>query len=120
MNDSTTTIGELKEQVKKFVTERDWIKYHTPKNLSMSIAIEAAELMELYQWTGEVPGEELANEKQTERLEEELADVIIYCMSFANTVGIDVATAVADKLLKNNIKYPVEKVKGKYVKYDQL
>ena len=119
MSDKTTTINELKEQVKRFVSDREWTKYHTAKNLSMSIAIEAAELMELYQWTGKAMDKETPDKRQLERVKEELADIIIYCLSLANTMNIDLASAITDKIEKNSIKYPVAKVKGKYIKYDQ-
>ncbi|MFC1860148.1 nucleotide pyrophosphohydrolase [Chloroflexota bacterium] len=120
-DDSVTTINELKQQVNKFVTAREWGKYHTAKNLTMSIAIEAAELMELYQWTdNEQDDVEEANIEKCDRLQEELADVVIYCLSLANTAGIDVSTAIMNKLAANDSKYPVDKVKGKYTKYTDL
>ncbi|MBA7543864.1 hypothetical protein ES705_36206 [subsurface metagenome] len=115
MSDKTTTISELKEHVKRFVNDRDWTKYHTAKNLSMSIAIEAAELMELYQWVSEEEASTATTDvEKLERLKEELADILIYCLSLANTVNIDVTEAVAQKIIKNETKYPVEQVKGKY------
>lgn len=99
--DAETTLQELKDLVVKFRDERDWAKYHTPKNLSMSIAIEAAELMEIFQWDGYDPND-------NSRVREELADVIIYCLNIADTLDIDVSDAVVAKLNINAKKYPLE------------
>lgn len=109
--DKTTTLQEIKDLVAAFVDERNWSQFHSPKNLSMSIAIEAAELMELFQWSG--AGEPL-DEQQTDRLNEELADVVIYCLSLVNATGMDLSTAVRNKVARNAGKYPVEKYLGKY------
>lgn len=100
-NDQTTTLQELKDLVAQFREERDWAKHHTPKNLAMSIAIEAAELMELFQW------DEYTKRNQA-KIAAELADILIYCFNFADTCNIDVATAFRQKLLANSKKYPVE------------
>ena len=115
--DSKTTISQLREQVHKFVDDRDWSKYHNPKNLTMSIAIEAAELMEIFQWSDEKELVDLMKDtKVLEKVELELADVIIYCLSLANVAGLDVAKIVAKKIKRNERKYPVEKFKGIYKK----
>ena len=113
MDDSTTTIGQLKSVIMEFAAERDWEQFHTPKNLSMSVAIEAAELMEHFQWTR--PGE-VENFDEAKRLEirEELADVICYCLAFANTMNIDIAEAFEHKMARNREKYPAEEFKGLY------
>lgn len=116
-NDATATINDLKKLVEKFVRDREWEKFHTPRNLAESICIEAAELLEIFQWS-------LANEKDSiltdsvkfSRVREELADVLIYCLSFANRAKIDIAKAIADKMEKNKRKYPIEKFKGFYKK----
>lgn len=99
--DTNTHLQELKDLVKQFREERGWGKHHTPKNLSMSIAIEAAELMELFQW------DEYTKRNQ-EKIQEELADILIYCFNLADTCGIDIATAFRAKLKKAAVKYPVE------------
>lgn len=104
--DNQMTIQELKDRVEKFKTNRNWGKHHTPKNLAMSIAIEAAELMEHFQW------DEYTKENR-EEIESELADVIIYCIHFANTSNIDVSKVVLDKLAHNEKKYPVDIFKKK-------
>ena len=99
--DDKTTLQELKNIVAKYRDERGWSKHHTPKNLSMSIAIEAAELMELFQW------DEYTKRNQ-DKIDDELADVLIYCFNLAETLGIDISTAFRKKMIKAVEKYPVE------------
>jgi len=116
ISDRETSIEQLKARVQGFVDEREWQKYHKPKNLAMSIAIEASELMELFQWDSEsapIPEEKLLS------LQDELADIMVYCLSMANTVNIDVSQAIMSKIAKNEHKYPVEEFKGIYKKPDQ-
>lgn len=113
--DDRTTIGELRELVRQFVDARDWRQFHTPKNLSMSLAIEAAELMEHFQWLTPEESRQLA--EQPDRLREvgeELADVLCYALAMANELGLDVATALGDKMVKNAQKYPAEEFRGRY------
>lgn len=113
-NDQTTTIGELKAEVKKFVHDRAWEKYHNPKDIAESICIEAAELLELFQWV--TPDEAFSwkgKPSRVKRIQEELADIIIYGLSMANTMKIDVTKVVTRKLESNEMKYPVEKYHGK-------
>jgi len=112
--DSETTIQELKELFRNFVHEREWEKYHHPKDLAESICIEAAELLELFQWF--TPDEALCwkdKPSKVKRIGEELADIIMYCLGMANTMKIDVAEAVANKLEKDRTKYPAETYRGK-------
>lgn len=115
MNDATTTIAELKRLVERFVEERDWQRFHDPKNLSVSIAIEAAELMEHFQW---LRSEELPavrdDDKAIAEIGEEVADVAAYLLSFADRMGIDLSAALEAKMLKNALKYPAEKFRGKF------
>ncbi len=99
--DKETSLQELKDLVMRFREERNWGKHHTPKNLAMSIAIEAAELMELFQW------DEYTKRNQ-EKIADELADILIYCFNFADTCDIDIATAFRAKLTKAGQKYPTE------------
>lgn len=116
ISDRETSIKQLKARVQGFVDEREWQKYHKPKNLAMSIAIEASELMELFQWDSEsapIPEEKLLS------LGDELADIMVYCLSMANTVNIDVSQAIMSKIAKNEHKYPVEEFKGIYKKPGQ-
>ncbi|AMV71888.1 nucleotide pyrophosphohydrolase [Desulfuromonas carbonis] len=116
MGDGQTTLQQLKEKMADFVRERDWEQFHTPKNLSMSIAIEAAELMEHFQWltveaSKNLPAEALAD------IGEELADIVIYSLSLANTLQLDLADTVLAKMAKNIRKYPSDQVRGKSHKY---
>ena len=103
--------GEVLEQLRKFVAERDWKQFHTPENLAKSISIEAAELLELFQWNGD------ADEA---RVKDELADVLTYCILLADHHGLDPYELVREKLERTKDKYPVEKSKGKSDKYDRL
>ncbi len=120
-SDKTTTISELREKVKDFIHERDWAKYHNPKDIAVSITIEVGELLEIFQWVKENELDEMVgNPKKLVELEEELADIIIYCLSLANVLNIDVSKAVTEKIDKNNEKYPIDKVKGHYKKYTEL
>ena len=100
------------------MAERDWEKFHSPKNLSMSLAIEAAELMELFQWlTIEESHEIIRDRKKRQAVEEELADVAIYIIDLCNVFNLDLSKAVVGKLRKNARKYPVRLAKGKAHKY---
>lgn len=115
MPDATTTLAQLRDLLAEFVRQRDWQPYHDAKNLAMSIAIEAAELMEHFQWlrTDELPVA-LANPQRRAAVAEELADVLCYCLALANTLDLDVSTAVADKIAQNARKYPAERFRGRY------
>ncbi len=113
--DDKTTLGELKTLVARFVRERDWEQFHTPKNLSMGLAVEAAELMELFQWHDAAASTALMAQPRARRAAgEELADVLIYGLAFANRTGIDVAGAIRSKLRRNQRKYPVRKFRGRF------
>ena len=110
--------SRIQADVERFVSERDWLEYQDPKNLSMSIAIEAAELMELFQWQKSEPAEKLkANGRLVSRVREEVADVCIYCMSLANRFGFDLDEAIEEKLKRNRERFPIEEVKGKARNY---
>lgn len=101
------SLADLQRHVKRFVDERDWEVYHTPKSLSMSIAIEAAELMELFQWNGSNGSRARAAEPDVQAATaDELADVLIYCLALANTVDIDLGQAVLAKLKRNEERFP--------------
>lgn len=101
-NDQTTTIEELRQAVRSFVHARRWQPYHTPGNLAMSISIEAAELLEHFQWQSALntPSEE------QHAVADELADILIYCLSFANACDIDISQAVFQKLEINQTRFP--------------
>ncbi len=103
--------NQVLEQLRSFVAERDWKQFHTPENLAKSISIEAAEILELFQWGSD------ANETN---IRDELADVLTYCILLADHFGLDPYNLVIEKLEKTKEKYPVEKSKGKSDKYDRL
>lgn len=115
MNDGDTTLAVLKDLVRDFRDRRDWEQFHTPKNLSMSIAIEAAELMEEFQWlTPEESVRLREDEEKLAALGEELADVLIYVLSLANSLDIDITTVVSDKLAKNAERYKEDEYRGRF------
>jgi len=121
LSDRTASLAELKSRIQAFARERDWEQFHAPKNLSMALAAEAAELMEHFLWsTPEESRGRAADATRRARIEEELADVVIYALEFANITGIDVAGAVEAKMAANARKYPVEKAKGRSEKYTEL
>lgn len=115
MSDQTTRLRELRDVVRHFVDERHWQQFHTPKNISMALAIEAAELMEHFQWLDGDESRGIA--RQPERrsaVAEEMADVLCYLLALANELDIDLSQALADKMVKNRRKYPVEEYRGRY------
>lgn len=115
MNDENTTIGQLKKRMADFIEERQWNKYHRPKNLAMSIAIEAAELMEHFQWLDHEEAQAaLCDERSKERVADEMADILAFLLSLSTCTDIDLAAAFGKKLQKNELKYPAEAVKGHY------
>ena len=118
MADSSTTIEQLKRQVKEFVTQRNWEQFHTPKSLAMAIAVEAAELMEHFLWCENQAKEVF--EKKREQIEDEVADIAILLINFCQANDVDLSSAVAKKMKKNAHKYPVGKCYGKADKYTKL
>lgn len=113
--DDQTTLGDLRGAVATFVDNRDWRPFHSPKNLSMSIAIEAAELMERFQWlTGEEAQAAVEDPGERAAVAEELADVIIYCLSLSNALDLDVSSAVMGKLRTNELRYPADEFRGRF------
>ena len=114
MNDDIFTFQQMKETIKNFVVERDWIKYHTPRNLAESICIESAELLEIFQWSLKDNNEKnRINNFQNSNIADELADIFIYCISLSNTLEIDITQIILKKIGKNKRRYPIEKFKGK-------
>ncbi len=107
------------EDIRRFRDERDWKQFHNPKDLAISISIEAAELLEEFQWKSEPDVEKHVAEKR-DQISDEVADVAIYLFELADILGIDVKDAIRAKLIKNAIKYPVEKSKGVSTKYTDL
>ena len=105
--DHTTTIETLRHEIARFIEERDWQVYHTPKSLTMSIAIEAAELMEHFQWHGnEASRQATQSDDVRAAVADELADVLIYCLALANVLEVDVSEAVLAKLARNHQRFP--------------
>ena len=102
---------ETIDRIRKFTEDRDWEQYHTAANLAKSICIEAAELLECYQWS---------DDADLEHVKEELADVIVYCQNMLDALGLDVDEIVNAKMTKNEKKYPVEKARGRADKYTEL
>jgi NTP pyrophosphatase (non-canonical NTP hydrolase) len=114
-SDKSTTIAELRKLIADFVAERDWSQFHSPKNVSMALAIEAAELMEHFQWLTTEDSRRLADDPaKLAEVGEELADVIGYSFALANELGLDVSSAIRAKMIKNAEKYPAEKYRGRY------
>lgn len=121
MNDATTTVAVLRERVMAFARERDWEQFHSPKNLSMALAAESGELMEHFLWCDSEASHAVTRDPaKREKIAEEIADVVIYALEFANISGLDLAAAIEAKLAKNAAKYPVEKARGNAKKYTEL
>lgn len=107
---------ETINQILKFRDDRDWKQFHNPKDLAISISLEASELLEVFQWSGA----DTSSDKRILKIKEELADVINYCVLMADACGLDLDEIVQEKIKHNDEKYPVEKAKGKSDKYDKL
>lgn len=121
MRDEVTTVGQLRERVMAFARERDWVQFHSPKNLSMALAAESGELMEHFLWSESAASQGVVEDPQKrQKIADELADVVIYALEFANISGLDVAAAIEAKLAQNAAKYPVEKARGNAKKYTEL
>ena len=100
------------ERIRNFSKERDWDRFHTPANLAKSISIEANELLECFQWSD--------TEYDLAHVQEELADVMVYCQNLLDALGLDADTIIQAKMDQNEAKYPVEKCRGRNTKYDKL
>lgn len=115
MADNTTTVMQLREAMARFVAEREWEQFHSPKNLAMAVAVEAAELMEHFLWIDNAASRTVANEaSQRGPIADEIADVAGVLFALCNALGLDLSEAVANKMARNVLKYPVEKCKGRY------
>jgi NTP pyrophosphatase (non-canonical NTP hydrolase) len=115
MPDATTTVAALREAMQRFVAERSWEKFHSPKNLCMGLAVEAAELMEHFLWMdNEASRTVVQDASRRGEVADEMADVACYLFALANTLDIDLSTAVLTKLQKNALKYPAEAYRGRY------
>jgi dCTP diphosphatase len=117
--DEITTIDQLKKMADQFIEQRDWKQYHSPKNLSMNVSIEANELMEKFLWlTTQESVDEI--DKNRQEISDELADIFWSVLCFANTTKIDLSDALTEKMKRTAQKYPIDKSKGKREKYDKL
>ena len=103
-------------QILKFRDDREWKQFHNPKDLAISISLEASELLEVFQWSGA----DASSDKKIEKIKEELADVVNYCVLMADVCGLDLDEIVQEKIKRNGEKYPIEKARGKSDKYDKL
>lgn len=109
----------LREAMRRFAAERDWDKFHSPKNLAAALSVEAAELLEHFQWLDEAESRQLPAERRA-RVAEEMADVLLYLVRLADKLDVDLEAAAQAKILRNAEKYPVEKSRGHSRKYDEL
>lgn len=107
---------ETIDQILKFRDDRNWKQFHNPKDLAISISLEAAELLEVFQWSGD----DLSCKKKSEKIAEELADVLNYCVLMADACNLDLDEIVQKKVIRNNEKYPVKKAYGNSAKYTEL
>jgi NTP pyrophosphatase (non-canonical NTP hydrolase) len=115
VSDENTTVAELRRLVHDFVDCRDWHQFHSPKNLSMSLAIEAAELMEHFQWLSQEQSRAVADRPaQLAEVADELADVACYALALANQLGLDLSSALRNKMAKNEQKYPAAEYRGRF------
>ena len=103
-------------QVLKFRDDRNWKQFHNPKDLALSISLEAAELLEIFQWSGS----DTVCESKKDKIKEELADVLVYCIHMADACGLNMDEIIQEKMKKNSKKYPVEKAKDTAKKYDEF
>ncbi len=118
-HDTTTNLQELKDIVKQIAIDRDWQQFHSPKNLALYLSIEAAELLEKFTWMKEEDSYQAVEDNRQE-VENEVADVFIVLLAFCNSTKIDLASAMEKKLQEVRKKYPIDKSKGVYKKYDKL
>lgn len=112
-------MDELIESIRKFAKDRDWEKFHSPKNLAMALSVEVSEILEHFQWLTQEESRNLPPEKLAE-VKDEIGDVLVYLLNLADKLGIDPIEAAREKMLKNAEKYPVSAVHGRAVKHTQI
>ena len=118
-DDQSTPVEFLKDAIRRFVAERQWEKYHNPKNLAISIGVESGELMEVFQWISPDTAKQIKKtSKRGEKVAEELSDVITYCLMLGMALDIDITTAVLTKIEKNSTKYPAKEYNGEHRRPD--
>ena len=119
--DQATSLAVLKQVVAEFVHERDWEQFHSPKNISMALAIEAAELMEHFQWISMDESRSCRDDAdKLQEVGEELADCMCYLLAMANQLNLDISTSLLQKMKKNRLKYPAQEFHGRYGHKHQL
>ncbi len=118
--DNKTTVQDLKDQVKQFVNERNWEQFHDPKNLAIAIAIEAAELLELFRFKDGKIDTVVLDDEMFDQIKEESMDILNFLLSLANTMGFDVSIAFDKKIAQNRLKYPIKESFGNAKKYNEL
>ena len=111
-------IKNIQKQLSDFANERDWDQFHNPKNLSMALSVEASELVEIFQWL-KAEESNSPDQRQTEEINSEVADIAMYLLRFCSVLGIDLEKAIESKLERNSEKYPVNLSKGNAQKYNQ-
>jgi NTP pyrophosphatase (non-canonical NTP hydrolase) len=115
MSDQTTTVSELREAMARFVSQRDWQQFHSPKNLAMALSVEAAELMEHFLWIdNETSRQHMREPARLAPVADEIADVFGVCLALCNCLGLDLSDVFLDKMSRNVQKYPVDKARGRY------
>lgn len=120
-NDIVQNFDELTLSLRKFAKDRDWDQFHSPKNISMALSVEVAEIVEHFQWLTEEQSQQL-DDKTLAEVADEIADVQMYLIRLADKLGVDVFAAIEGKIKKNELKYPADKVRGsskKYTEYDR-
>ena len=110
---------ELMDEIRQFAKDRDWEHFHSPKNLSMALSLEASELLEIFQWMKEEDSKKIEDEVTKGRIREEVADVAVYLLRIVDALDIDLYDAIKEKMKINAQKYPADKVKGSSKKYDE-
>jgi dCTP diphosphatase len=112
-------ISQITEKIKRFRDDRDWMQFHDPKNMAVSIILEASELLEHFQWKTTEEVEKYAKQNSAE-IKDEIADIALYLFELADNLGINLISAMEEKRKKKDMKYPVEKAKGRHTKYNKL
>jgi dCTP diphosphatase len=118
-NERSTSLEGLRDALRQFASDRDWNQFHSPKNLAIALSVEAAELLEHFQWTPDAASENVSSDQKA-GIREEVADVFIYLIRLADKLEIDLLAAASEKIRLNAEKYPVEKARGSSKKYTQL
>ena len=113
------SLEELRSALQRFASERDWDQFHSPKNLAIALSVEAAELLEHFQWTPEADSNVLTPDQRA-KVREEIADVLLYLIRLADKLNIDLLVAASDKIHVNAVKYPVDKARGSSKKYTEF